>query len=111
MRQDEVVVGETYRMEVSGRLARVRVGMATVSRGRKKWYGHNLDTGHQVGPFTAARLRGRVDAQGHLVTGQVHQERTPGEEQTVDEFLDDHTVEVTRIEVGQAKWGETGRTK
>ena len=48
----------------------------------------NLETTHQVGPFTAARLRGRVDAQGHLLTGQVHQERTPGEQLSVEDFLD-----------------------
>ena len=59
MQKQNVKVGATYIVKVSGRLARVRL---TREHDRGGWYGVNLATGREIRIRTAARLRAEVPA-------------------------------------------------
>ena len=62
MQKQNIKVGSTYIVKVSGTLARVRI---TRERARGGWYGTNLATGREIRIRTAARLRSEVPpAQG-----------------------------------------------
>ena len=62
MQKQNVKVGSTYIVKVSGTLARVRL---TREHPRGGWYGTNLATGREIHIRTAARLRSEVpSAQG-----------------------------------------------
>ena len=54
MQKQNVKVGSTYIVKVSGVLARVRI---TREHQRGGWYGINLATGREIRIRTAARLR------------------------------------------------------
>lgn len=55
MKKSEVIIGETYTVNVSGRLAPVRVTGACPYGG---WVGINTKTNREVRIKTAAKLRG-----------------------------------------------------
>ena len=57
MQKDNVKIGATYIVKVSGTLAKVRL---TREHPRAGWYGTNLATGHEIRIRTAARLRSEV---------------------------------------------------
>lgn len=55
MKTAQVVIGQVYRVKVSGRIARVRIDhKLTIGKG---WHGTNLDTERRVHIRTAQRLR------------------------------------------------------
>lgn len=58
MKKNEVVIGKTYRMKVSGKMTRVRVNKESVHGG---WYGTNVLTNREVRIHTAQKLRYEVD--------------------------------------------------
>ena len=57
MQKQNVKVGTTYIVKVSGTLAKVRL---TREHARGGWYGTNLATGREIRIRTAARLRSEV---------------------------------------------------
>ncbi len=57
MQKNNVKVGTTYIVKVSGALAKVRL---TREHPRRGWYGTNLATGREIRIRTAARLRSEV---------------------------------------------------
>jgi len=57
MQKQNVHIGTTYVVKVSGTLARVRL---TREHPRGGWYGTNLATGREIRIRTAARLRSEV---------------------------------------------------
>ena len=57
MQKNNVKVGTTYIVKVSGTLARVHI---TREHARGGWYGTNLTTGREIRIRTAARLRSEV---------------------------------------------------
>ena len=57
MQKDNVHIGSTYIVKVSGTLAKVRI---TREHQRGGWYGTNLATGREIRIRTAARLRKEV---------------------------------------------------
>ena len=57
MQKQNVHIGTTYIVKVSGTLARVRI---TREHDRGGWYGINLATGREIRIRTAARLRSEV---------------------------------------------------
>ena len=57
MQKQNVHLGTTYIVKVSGTLARVRL---TREHPRGGWYGTNLATGREIRIRTAARLRSEV---------------------------------------------------
>ena len=59
MQKQNVRVGTTYIVKVSGTLAKVRL---TREHARGGWYGTNLATGREIRIRTAARLRSEVPA-------------------------------------------------
>ena len=62
MQKDNVKIGSTYIVKVSGTLAKVRL---TREHARGGWYGANLATRREIRIRTAARLRSEVHtAQG-----------------------------------------------
>ncbi len=62
MQKQNVHIGTTYIVKVSGTLAKVRI---TREHPRGGWYGTNLATGREIRIRTAARLRSEVPtAQG-----------------------------------------------
>lgn len=62
MQKQNVKVGTTYIVKVSGALAKVRI---TREHDRGGWYGTNLATGREIRIRTAARLRSEAPpAQG-----------------------------------------------
>ena len=61
MQKQNVHLGTTYIVKVSGTLAKVRL---TREHPRGGWYGTNLATGREIRIRTAARLRAEVPAQG-----------------------------------------------
>lgn len=62
MQKQNVRIGTTYTVKVSGTLAKVRL---TRESPRGGWYGTNLATGREIRIRTAARLRSEVlPAQG-----------------------------------------------
>ena len=62
MQKQNVHIGTTYIVKVSGTLAKVRL---TREHARGGWYGINLATGREIRIRTAARLRAEVKpAQG-----------------------------------------------
>ena len=62
MQKQNVHIGTTYIVKVSGTLAKVRI---TREHDRGGWYGTNLATGREIRIRTAARLRSEVNpAQG-----------------------------------------------
>jgi len=58
VKKNEVRVGETYTVKVSGQLAAVRITGPCVHGG---WYGTNTKTNREVRIRTAARLRGKSE--------------------------------------------------
>jgi hypothetical protein len=58
MQKQDIHVGSTYIVKVSGTLAKVRI---TREHKRGGWYGTNLATGHEIRIRTAARLRKEVN--------------------------------------------------
>ena len=62
MQKQNIHIGTTYIVKVSGTLAKVRI---TRKHPRGGWYGTNLATGREIRIRTAARLRSEVPpAQG-----------------------------------------------
>ena len=62
MQKQNVHIGSTYIVKVSGTLAKVRISR---EHPRGGWYGTNLATGREIPIRTAARLRSEVPtAQG-----------------------------------------------
>jgi hypothetical protein len=59
MQKQNVHIGTTYIVKVSGTLAKVRI---TREHPRGGWYGTNLATGREIRIRTAARLRSEVPA-------------------------------------------------
>ena len=57
MQKQNVRIGTTYTVKVSGTLARVRI---TRESPRGGWHGTNLATGREIRIRTAARLRAEV---------------------------------------------------
>ena len=57
MQKQNVHIGTTYIVKVSGTLAKVRI---TREHPRGGWYGTNLATGREIRIRTAARLRSEV---------------------------------------------------
>jgi len=57
MQKQNIKVGSTYIVKVSGTLAKVRL---TREHPRGGWYGTNLATGREIRIRTAARLRSEV---------------------------------------------------
>ncbi len=57
MQKQNVHIGSTYIVKVSGALAKVRLTRHVGVRG---WYGTNLATGREIRIRTAARLRSEV---------------------------------------------------
>ncbi len=60
MKKKDVVIGETYIVKVSGRLARVRINSEGELLGG--WFATNLDTGRKIRIKTGGRLRERLSA-------------------------------------------------
>lgn len=64
MKQADVVIGKTYMMKVSGRLAPVKIiSTATYC----KWIGTNIRTGRTIHIHSAAKLRGEYKGIGEYV--------------------------------------------
>ena len=59
MQKQNVHIGTTYIVKVSGTLAKVRL---TREHARGGWYGTNLATGREIRIRTAARLRSEAPA-------------------------------------------------
>jgi hypothetical protein len=59
MLKQDVHIGTTYIVKVSGALAKVRI---TREHDRGGWYGTNLATGREIRIRTAARLRSEAKA-------------------------------------------------
>jgi hypothetical protein len=57
MQKQDIHIGSTYIVKVSGTLAKVRI---TCEHQRGGWYGTNLATGREIRIRTAARLRKEV---------------------------------------------------
>ena len=57
MQKQDIRIGSTYIVKVSGLLAKVRI---TREHPRGGWYGTNLATGREIRIRTAARLRKEV---------------------------------------------------
>ena len=57
MQKQNVHIGTTYIVKVSGTLAKVRITREHIRGG---WYGTNLATGREIRIRTAARLRSEV---------------------------------------------------
>lgn len=79
MRTDEIEIGHTYAVKVSGRVQPVRItersdtptrrhynracGTERITRAATRFYGVNTNTGRAIGPFTAAKCRKEVQQQ------------------------------------------------
>ncbi len=61
MQKQNVHIGSTYIVKVSGALAKVRI---TRDHPRGGWYGTNLVTGREIRIRTAARLRSEASPDG-----------------------------------------------
>jgi hypothetical protein len=75
MQKQNVHIGRTYIVKVSGTLAKVRL---TREHPRGGWYGTNLATGREIRIRTAARLRSEVKPAGERGREQVRNPRLPG---------------------------------
>ena len=74
MQKQNIHIGATYIVKVSGTLARVRI---THEHQRGGWYGTNLATGREIRIRTAARLRSEVKPAGGGHPEQIHNPRLP----------------------------------
>ena len=74
MQKQNIKVGSTYIVKVSGTLARVRITREHVRGG---WYGTNLATGREIRIRTAARLRSEVKPEIEHVPEQIRNPRLP----------------------------------
>ena len=70
MQKNNVKVGTTYIVKVSGTLAKVRL---TREDARGGWYGTNLATGREIRIRTAARLRSEVAPAQEISPDEVRQ--------------------------------------
>ena len=70
MQKQNVRIGTTYIVKVSGTLAKVRI---TREHQRGGWYGTNLATGREIRVRTAARLRKEVPAAQELSPDEARQ--------------------------------------
>ncbi len=74
MQKQNVHLGTTYIVKVSGALARVRL---TREHPRGGWYGTNLATGREIRVRTAARLRSEVGPTGEERIEKTRSRRSP----------------------------------
>ena len=74
MQKQNVHIGTTYIVKVSGALAKVRI---TREHPRGGWYGSNLATGREIRIRTAARLRSEVKPAGERGPEQARNPRLP----------------------------------
>ena len=75
MQKQNVHIGTTYIVKVSGTLAKVRLTRECKYGG---WYGTNLATGREIRIRTAARLRSEVPTPGHGRLEQIRNQRAQG---------------------------------
>ena len=75
MQKQNVHIGTTYIVKVSGTLAKVRL---TRDHPRGGWYGTNLATGREIRIRTAARLRSEVPKPGDGRIEQIRNQRAQG---------------------------------
>lgn len=75
MTKQNVQIGTTYIVKVSGSLARVKL---TREHDRGGWYGTNLATGREIRIRTAARLRNEVKPAGDKRIEQIRNLRADG---------------------------------
>ena len=75
MQKQDVHIGTTYIVKVSGALAKVRI---TREHDRGGWYGTNLATGREIRVRTAARLRSEVKPAGEGRIEQIRNLRADG---------------------------------
>jgi len=92
MQKDNVRIGKTYIVKVSGTLAKVRL---TREHPRGGWYGTNLGTGREIRIRTAARLRSEVKPAGEERPEQVRNPRLP--DFSAEELR--HVVERAKAEI------------
>ena len=69
MQKQNVHIGTTYIVKVSGTLAKVRL---TREHPRGGWYGTNLATGREIRIRTAARLRSEVPHAEEISPDEAH---------------------------------------
>ena len=81
MQKQNVHIGTTYIVKVSGTLAKVRL---TREHPRGGWYGTNLATGREIRIRSAARLRSEVKPVGRVCPEQARNLRSP--DLSVDEL-------------------------
>jgi len=74
MQKQNVHIGTTYIVKVSGTLAKVRL---TREHPRGGWYGTNLATGREIRIRTAARLRSETKPAGERCPEQASNPRSP----------------------------------
>jgi hypothetical protein len=74
MQKQNIQIGTTYIVKVSGTLAKVRI---TREHPRGGWYGTNLATGREIRIRTAARLRSEVKPAGEERPAQIRNPRLP----------------------------------
>jgi hypothetical protein len=74
MQKQDVHIGTTYIVKVSGTLAKVRL---TREHPRGGWYGTNLATGREIRIRTAARLRSEAKPAGERRPEQIRNPRSP----------------------------------
>ena len=70
MQKQNVHIGTTYIVKVSGTLAKVRLSR---EHPRGGWYGTNLATGREIRIRTAARLRSEVPASPQISPDEARQ--------------------------------------
>ena len=92
MQKQNVHIGTTYIVKVSGTLAKVRI---TREHARGGWYGTNLATGREIRIRTAARLRSEMKPAGGGRPEQARNPRLP--DFSAGEFR--HVVERAKAEI------------
>lgn len=75
MQKQNITIGHTYIVKVSGSLAKVRITRECNYGG---WYGTNLATGREIRIRTAARLRSEVKFAGEGRIEQIRNARATG---------------------------------
>lgn len=75
MLKQNIKIGTTYIVKVSGKLTQVRI---TRAHDRGGWFGVNLTTGREVRIRTAARLRVEAKLPGEGRLEQIRNQRSQG---------------------------------
>jgi hypothetical protein len=88
MKKRDVVLGQVYAVQVSGRVQPVRLIAGSPNGG---WVGRNEQTGREIRVRTAGKLRARVEKNGErwrIVRGEATQQVPQGEQNTQQQLTD-----------------------